>query len=177
MRNFLILGVLILFIAAPAMAQDYPKAEVSGDYQYIRANPGGSNCQGAAGSVAGNLNDWFGVVGEFGGCKFTGQPAGTSAHLLNYLFGPRVTYRSYGRLAPFAHVLFGGERFTASVSGVGSASSNSFALALGGGADYNLQGHFAIRLIQVEYLYTHFGGVRQNNARIEAGIVYRWGGR
>jgi opacity protein-like surface antigen len=96
---------------------------------------------------------------------------------LNYLFGPRVTYRSYGRLAPFAHVLFGGERFTASATGLGSASSNSFALALGGGADYNLRGHFAIRLIQVEYLYTNFGGVRQNNARIEAGIVYRWGGR
>jgi hypothetical protein len=50
-------------------------------------------------------------------------------------------------------------------------------MALGGGADYKLAGPFAIRLIQVEYLYTHFGGVRQNNARIEAGIVYRWGGR
>jgi len=177
MRNFLILGVLILFLAAPAMAQDYPKAEVSGDYQYIRLNPGGSNCQGGAGSVAGNLNSWFGVVGEFGGCKITGQPSGTSAHALNYLFGPRVTYRSYGSLEPFAHVLLGGQRITASVSGVGSASTNSFAMALGGGADYKLTEHFALRLIQVEYLYTHFGGARQNNARIEAGIVYRWGGR
>jgi hypothetical protein len=39
MRNLLILGVLILFVAAPAMAQrgyeGYPKAEVSGDYQYV----------------------------------------------------------------------------------------------------------------------------------------------
>jgi opacity protein-like surface antigen len=182
MRNLLILGALILFVAAPAMAQggyegSYPKAEVSGNYQYIRLNPGGSNCQGGAGSVAGNLNSWFGVVGEFGGCKITGQPSGTSAHLLNYLFGPRVTYRSYGRLQPFGHVLFGGERLTASATGLGSASSNSFAMALGGGADYYLRGHFTLRLIQVEYLYTHFGGVRQNNARIEAGIVYHWGGR
>jgi opacity protein-like surface antigen len=176
MRNFLILGVLIL-AATPAMAQDYPKAEVSGDYQYIRLNPGGTNCQGAAGSVAGNLNDWFGVVGEFGGCKITGQPSGTSAHALNYLFGPRVTYRSYGRLTPFAHLLLGGERITASVSGAGSASTNSFAMALGGGADYKVTEHVALRLIQVEYLYTHFGGTRQNNARIEAGLVYRWGGR
>ena len=174
MRNLFILGVLILFMAAPALAQDYPRAEVSGDYQYIRLNPGGVNCQGAAGSAAGNLNSWFGVVGEFGGCKITGQPSGTSAHALNYLFGPRVTYRSYGRLTPFAHVLLGGQRDTFSVSGAGSASTNSFAMALGGGADYEMNGHVAIRLIQVEYFYTHFGGNRQNNARIEAGIVYRW---
>jgi opacity protein-like surface antigen len=177
MRNLLILGVLILIVAAPARAQYYPKAEVSGDYQFIRLNPGGTNCQGGAGSVAGNLNSWFGVVGEFGGCKITGQPSGTSAHALNYLFGPRVTYRSYGSLAPFAHVLLGGERITASATGLGSASSNSFAMALGGGADYKLTEHVALRLIQVEYLYTHFGGTRQNNARIEAGVVYRWGGR
>jgi opacity protein-like surface antigen len=177
MRNLLILGVLSLIVAAPARAQYYPKAEVSGDYQYIRLNPGGSNCQGGAGSVAGNLNSWFGVVGEFGGCKITGQPSGTSAHALNYLFGPRVTYRSYGSLTPFAHVLLGGERITASATGFGSASSNSFAMALGGGADYKLTEHIALRLIQVEYLYTHFGGTRQNNARIEAGVVYRWGAR
>jgi opacity protein-like surface antigen len=181
MRNSLILGVFVLFVAAPAMAQkgyeEYPKAEVSGDYQYIHANPGGNNCQGGAGSVAGNLNNWFGVVGEFGGCKVTGQPAGVSAHALNYLFGPRVTYRSYGSLAPFAHILLGGQRDTVSVRGFGSTSTNSFAMAIGGGADYRLTEHFAIRLIQVEYLYTHFSGTRQNNARIEAGIVYRWGGK
>ena len=177
MRNLLILAVLSLIVAAPARAQYYPKAEVSGDYQYIRLNPGGANCQGGAGSVAGNLNSWFGVVGEFGGCKITGQPSGTSAHALNYLFGPRVTYRSYGSLTPFAHVLLGGERITASATGFGSASSNSFAMALGGGADYKLTEHIALRLIQVEYLYTHFGGARQNNARIEAGVVYRWGAR
>jgi opacity protein-like surface antigen len=50
-------------------------------------------------------------------------------------------------------------------------------MALGGGADYKLTEHVALRLIQVEYLYTHFIGTRQNNARIESGIVYRWGGR
>jgi opacity protein-like surface antigen len=177
MRNFLILGVLILFVAAPAWAQDYPKAEVSGDYQYLHLNPGGNNCQGGAGSVAGNLNDWFGVVGEFGGCKVTGQPAGVSAHALNYLFGPRVTYRSYGSLTPFAHILLGGQRDTVSLRGFGSTSTNSFAMALGGGADYKMTEHIALRLIQVEYFYTHFGGTRQNNARIEAGLVYRWGGR
>jgi opacity protein-like surface antigen len=50
-------------------------------------------------------------------------------------------------------------------------------MSLGGGADYKWNEHIAIRVIQVEYLYTHFGGARQNNARIEAGIVFRFGGR
>jgi len=27
----------------------------------------------------------------------------------------------------------------------------------------------------VEYLYTHFGGARQNNMRLESGLVYRFG--
>ncbi len=101
MRSLLILGVDILFIAAPAMAQETPKAEIFGGYQYLRLNPGGSNCQGGGGSVAGNLNNWFGVVGDFGACKVTGLPSGVSAHAINYLFGPKATYRSYGSLTPF----------------------------------------------------------------------------
>ncbi len=165
MRSLLRLGVVILFIAAPAMAQETPKAEIFGGYQYLRLNPGGSNCQGGGGSIAGNLNDWFGVVGDFGACKVTGLPSGVSAHAINYLFGPKVAYRSYGSLTPFAQVLFGGQHF----GGSGGASANSFAMTLGGGADYKFTEHVAIRLIQVEYMYTHFAGTRQNNARIEAG--------
>lgn len=177
MRKLLILLVLTLCAAGAALAQDYPKAEVSGGYMYMRLNPGGANCHGGGGSFAANLNDWFGVVGDFSGCKVTGLVSGTSAHAFNYLFGPRVTYRSYGSLTPYAHFLIGGERFTSSLTGVGSASSNAFAMALGGGADYKMSEHLALRLIQVEYFYTHFGGATQNNARIQAGIVYRWGER
>ncbi len=137
MRNLLILGALILVAAAPVRAQDYPKAEVFGGYQYIRLNPGGANCQGIGGSAAGNLNNWFGVVGDFGYCRVTGLPSGTSAHAVNYLFGPRVTYRSYGKLTPFGHVLFGGQHF--GVTGGGTA--NAFAMALGGGAEPTLAAH------------------------------------
>ncbi len=181
MRKLLILLGLIVLIAGSACAQNYPKAEVSGDYMYIRVNPGGGasgqNCHGVGGNVAGNLNDWFGVVGDFGGCRVTGLPSGVSSHAYTYLFGPRVSYRNTSPLTPFAQLLFGGERATRSVSGVGSGSNNAFAMSLGGGADYSVNEHIAIRVIQVEYLYTHFGGARQNNARIEAGIVFRFGGR
>jgi opacity protein-like surface antigen len=165
MRNLFILAALILFVAAPAIAQEIPKAELFGGYEYLRLNPGGSNCHGGDANLAYNLNNWLGGVGDFGVCKVSGA----SAHAINYLFGPRVSYRGHGSLTPFAQVLFGGEHDAG-----GGVSFNSFAMTLGGGADYKFTDHVSFRG-QVEYLYTHFGGARQNNARIEAGIVYRWG--
>jgi len=173
MRNFFMLVLLTAFFAAPALAQEEPKAELFGGYEYLRIS-GGNNCHGGGGNLAYNFSNWLGAVGDFGVCKVTGLPSGTNANAFNYLFGPRLSYRSSSSLTPFAQVLFGGERLGAGVSGVGSGSVNSFAFTLGGGADYKFTDHVSFRG-QVEYLYTHFGGATQNNARIEAGIVYRWG--
>jgi opacity protein-like surface antigen len=171
----------MFIVAGSAMAQETPKAEIFGGYQYIRLNPGagatGANCQGGAGSVTGNLNHWFGVVGDFGACKLTGLPSGTSAHLVNYLFGPKFTYRTHGRLTPYAQVLFGAQHFGGSIAGFGAGTDNSFAMTFGGGADFELTNHVSFRLVQAEYLYTSFGGTHQNNARISSGLVYRWGAR
>jgi opacity protein-like surface antigen len=167
MRNLFILAVLILFVAAPAMAQETPQAEFFGGYEYERLNPGGVNCHGFGANAAYNFNNWLGGVADFGICN--APDAGF--HNATYLFGPRVSYRSYGSLTPFGQLLIGDDH----VAGGGSAS-DSFALTLGGGADYKLTDHVSLRG-QVEYLHTHFGGTGQNNARIEAGIVYRWGRR
>ena len=48
-------------------------------------------------------------------------------------------------------------------------------MTFGGGADFQLTRHVALRAIQVEYLYTHFSGARQNNMRLQSGLVYRFG--
>ena len=166
MRNFIILIVLALFVAAPAMAQGTaPKAEFFAGYEYEHLNPGGAGCHGFDANLAYNFSDWLGAVGDLGVCKETG--VGSGLHDVNYLFGPRVTYRNYGKLNPFGQVLFGGQHI-----GGNGGTANSFALTLGGGVDYKYNDRFAIRLIQVEYLRTHFAGFGQNNARIEAGLVY-----
>lgn len=187
MRKLSFLGGLVLFVAVPAMAQEYPKGEVGGGYMYVRINPGGGasgqDCHGGFGSVAGNLNSWFGVAGEFGGCKVTGLPSGVSAKAFTYLFGPRVTYRGHGGFEPFGEFLFGGahDSITAPNPTPPPASltvtDNAFAMAIGGGADYKVTSHVAIRLIQADYLYTKFGNTHQNNARIQAGIIFRFGSR
>jgi opacity protein-like surface antigen len=166
MRNFIILIVLALFVAAPAMAQGTaPKAEFFAGYEYEHLNPGGRSCNGFDANLAYNFSDWLGGVGDFGFCKESG--VGSGLHDVNYLFGPRVTYRNYGKLNPFGQVLFGGQHI-----GGNGGSANSFTVTLGGGVDYKYNDRFSIRLIQVEYLRTHFGGTGQNNARIEAGLVY-----
>ncbi len=185
MRSLLMVGMLLFVVAGSAVAQDQPRSEVGGNYTYIRINPGGSasgqNCHGGGGSVAGNLNQYLGVVGEFSGCKWTGLASGLSAHTLTYLFGPRLTYRGHGRFEPFGEALFGGAHIGGSASGIGSGSDNAFAMAIGGGADYKFTRSVAIRLIQADYLYTKFnfgpGYTHQNNVRIQAGVVLRFGGR
>ena len=166
MRNFFRFVLLAAFMVAPAVAQEGPRAELFGGYEYLRLNPGGTGCHGFGANLGYNLNNWFGAVGDFGVCKETG---GSTFHNINYLFGPRFSYRSYGKLTPFAQVLFGGQHAAGS-----NLAFDSFAMTLGGGAEYSYNQHISFRG-QAEYLYTHFGGTRQNNARIEAGVVYRWG--
>jgi opacity protein-like surface antigen len=176
-KLFIVLGFALLATSV-AQAQESRGMEVSGQYQFVRISPGqgapSSNCQGAGGTFAANLNSWVGLVGDVGGCKVTGLPTGFSSHEINYLFGPRFAYHNSGRMTPYAQVLFGGETLSASATGFGSASTNAFAMTFGGGADFKITRHLAFRAIQVEYLYTHFSGAKQNNMRIQSGLVYRF---
>jgi opacity protein-like surface antigen len=170
-------GVLFFAFAGSARAQDEPKGEVAGNYTYVRINPGGGassqDCHGGGGSAAWSLNHYLGVVGEFSGCKVTGLPSVVSAHAFTYLFGPRLTYRGYGHFEPFGEALFGGVH----VGGTGVVSDSAFAMAIGGGVDYKWKPSVAIRFVQADYLYTRFSSTNQNNFRLQAGVVFRFGGR
>jgi outer membrane protein OmpA-like peptidoglycan-associated protein len=61
-------------------------------------------------------------------------------------------------------------------------AQSTFALTAGGGADLRVHRHFAIRLIQAEYLMTRFpdtssgNSATQNDMRLSSGIVFRFGG-
>jgi opacity protein-like surface antigen len=178
MRKFMIGCGLLLLGTISANAQENRGVEVSGNYQYVRFNPGngasGINCQGGSGSFGAYLTSRLGVIGEFGACKVTGLPSGATAHEMDYLFGPRMYFHSHGRVFPFVQALVGAERFSAGVSGVGSGSTNAFAMAAGGGADITLTRHVSFRA-QADYLYTHFSSANQNSLRLQSGIVWRFG--
>jgi hypothetical protein len=171
-KSFWVLTLLAIFaFALPAKAQDEtPKAEVYVGYDYVRVNSAGTsfNFNGGSGQLAYNVNHWFWVVGDFGG-YYTGN--GDTAGLISYLFGPRVSLRGHGKLTPFAQVLLGGAR------SIVNAPQNAFAMTAGGGVDYRISEHFAVRPVQAEYFLTRFtnGATnQQNNFRYSAGVVFRF---
>jgi outer membrane immunogenic protein len=169
----IMLGVMLLFSSAASAQGEGAKAEVFAGYSYIRANPGfgepSFNMNGGSASVSFNPSSSFGIVADFGGYhagSIAGEPV--DANFYTYLFGPKLAYRN-DRFTPFVQALFGGIH----ASGNGS-SDNAFAMALGGGLDVDVTDHFGIRLIQAEYLMTQFSSETQNNARISAGVVFRF---
>ncbi len=172
-------GALLIF-PLTASAQDAPRAEFSAGFSLLREVELSSlNLYGWNASVAGNLNKWFGVVGDFGGnynSPGAGPfgPSGADVKAHTFLFGPRFSYRSGGRMTMFTHALFGGAHGSAGAFGF-SASDTAFAMALGGGFDVGLTEAVAIRAVQLDYLMTRFGGNRQNNVRLVIGLVVRFG--
>jgi hypothetical protein len=164
--------VLCLLLGLSAHAQD-SKADAYVGFQYTRAS--GStvpNFTGGVGQFAYYPSKWLGVVGEVSGAADTD---GRGSAMYTYMGGPRATLR-HGRTQPYVQVLIGGARFTNSgvQQGSGPASANSFAAAVGGGVDLKVVHHFSIRLVQVDYLFTHFTGATQNNLRLSSGFVFRF---
>ena len=192
MKKWALLCGVMLFVPAVAAAQDTPRIETFAGYSYIHMNDlGTASLNGGSASAAFNPTDWLGIEGDFGG--YSGTKGGLNGTMFTYLFGPRISLRR-GRFTPFAQALFGGAHTSADpppdlgalirprtqegVAGGGVfASSNTFAMALGGGVDVSATEHVSVRLIQAEYLLTEFDdGVRnrQNSARISAGVVLRF---
>ncbi len=194
MRKFACLMGLLLLVSLNARAQNTSKIEVFGGYSYLRYRPDVStagapssvNFNGGVGSVAVNLNHWIGGVGEVAGyhaSTITSNP-GATINAVTYLFGPKI-FVSTGKITPFAQALFGGIHEIPSGFGANEVSQNAFAMALGGGLDWNAGHHIAVRLGQIEYLMTRFnnttmGGIEaagnemQNSFRYSAGVVFRF---
>ena len=112
-----------------------------------------------------------------------GHPGGggLSGTMYTYTGGPRLPVPGNHRRKPFVQLLAGGGRLNASSSGI-SAGENSFAMAIGGGLDFTIRHRLAIRVIEADYLLTQFAhpdgsSAAQNNVRISAGLVFRFGVR
>ena len=174
MRKFITVGLLLGLFSVAAFAQEMggtPKAEIFGGYQYTRFD-GGLNANGWNTSVAGNLNNWFGIAGDFSGAYKTQN--GVSFNNYTYTFGPVVSYRHNETITPFAHFLAGGYRASASFSGA-SGSSNGFAMMFGGGVDVKATRHVGVRAIQFDWLSLHSNGTSDNNnMRISTGLLLRY---
>ena len=174
-KSFWVLALLaILAFTLPARAQEEtPKVELYAGYDYVRLTSGATsfNFNGGSGQFDYNVNHWLGAVGELGG-YYTSKDY--RAGIISYQFGPRINLRGHGRVTPFAQVLFGGAR------SIDISPENTFAMTAGGGVEFKISEHFAIRPVQAEYFLTKFtdgASNRQNNFRYGAGIAFRFGAR
>jgi outer membrane protein OmpA-like peptidoglycan-associated protein/opacity protein-like surface antigen len=185
---------------------DPPKIEWFFGYSFWHATPTDSGnrmvyLHGGSTSFAYNFNRYLGLVADFGGYADSRltlfSPAGSktfdsSGSAYTYLFGPRFSYRRYERFTPFVQGLFGGVHASSvtisgckgSLSCTPLSSDNAFAMMLGGGLDIALSHHIALRLIEADFLLTHFTDPFsptgqsgwQKNVRLSTGIVLRFGG-
>jgi len=191
---------LLLAIAAVSMpsaaraqgkpAVDSPRVELAIDYSYLHSNapPAGCGCfsmNGGSATIAVPIkSSAFALSGDLTAVHGVNiSSAGYDLTLTAYTVGVRYK-RAVGQSAwsPFGHALVGGVHDSGSLtqveSGSGSSGTNAFAANLGGGLDLRLNHRFSIRLIEADYLLTTFNNQsnnRQNNARISAGAVIRFG--
>jgi len=179
-----LLAVVSLSGVSAYAQESAPKVDVFAGYSYVQASPGVTgvdsfHLHGGNASVAYNVTNWLGGVADFGGYT-NGNILNThtSGTFSTYLFGPRVSYRHYSRITPFGQVLFGVAHSNAAAFNTGN-TQNAFTMTAGGGVDYKLFNHFAIRPFQAEYLMTRFAegtlGTRtQNNLRVSTGFLFRF---
>lgn len=169
-RLILLVGlVLCLTTSAFAQSENNPAVEVFGGASILRNGataPSYSLYGGWQAQASFNFNRNFGLTTDFGGQYRS--VLGVRAQQYEYLFGPRVMIR--GRRATFfAHGLVGGNTFHAT-----GGSLHGFATGVGGGLDYNVGNHFAIRVVQADYLRTRLSSTWLNDARVGIGIVFKF---
>jgi opacity protein-like surface antigen len=206
MRKCFLLSLLV-FLPVLLVAQssdEHPKADVFGGYSYLGGNvsfPGGWEVQGT-----GYFTRHFGVTADFSGHYSSESPASdplvsdTRERIHTYLFGPTYTIRK-GKHAIFAHALLGGahssSHFTLPITSFFPTitvtqvpvdnSASAFAMAIGGGVDLGVTKHLAVRVGQLDWLYTRFKanevGVTgisdanrnyQSTFRYSGGVVFRF---
>jgi opacity protein-like surface antigen len=169
MRKIAWLLALALCSAGSAQARpdEHPTVELFGGPSLMRNGVtapsfslyGGWQAQGSY-----NFNSHFGMTTDFGGQYRS--ISGTRVSQYEYLFGPRVMTRIQ-RVKLFGHGLVGANTFR-----VSGQSTTGFAAGVGGGLDYEVSRHFAVRVIQADYLRTRLSNAWFHDARIGVGVVF-----
>jgi hypothetical protein len=172
MRKLILAVAVIGLMSISAFAQNESKFDFFAGYSYLHVGDAGDEANVPAGfelQGTGYFNKNFGITGDFSG--HYKSVSGVDFNIHNFLFGPTVR-GNVGKASPYAHFLRGGTRAGAGFAG---ASDTAFSYAIGGGLDVSAGHSFSIRLVQVDWLRTHFVDDWQNHARVSTGIVFNWG--
>lgn len=195
MLKFLGAVGLILCLGQIAAAQDSPEWQIygGGSFGHIDVSPPFAvstlnkvSSWGYNLGVEQYVNGWIGGVLEVGdyyrrptvdlaSVGFPGVKEQVRTHNFFILFGPQVRH-DFGKFTPFARATLGYSRaIFEDQAGFINSKQNSFATGLGGGIDVRVHPHIAIRVIEADYVLTHFRSERQDNWKVSAGAVFSWG--
>lgn len=165
-------GIILLFllVSMGAAAQDFPKAEIFGGYQFTRQQS--VNWNGWDAALTGNFNKWLGMTGDFSGAYKSQNGIGVKSY--TFTFGPTIAARSNETFTPFGHVLLGGFHQVADASGTSLGTNNGFAFIAGGGVDAKITPHIAARLGQFDWMSFHASDASSNIFRYAGGVVFRF---
>lgn len=186
MKKLLALFALLAVSGIPTLAQGRPLFEFNGGYTYQRWDvptvlqpPSSLNYNGFNVGGAFHVMNWLALAADITG-TYNSQN-GADTNIYSYLAGPRIYPLGHHKLTPYGHALFG-------VSSLHiprniPETEGKFSFAIGGGLDYSLGRHFAIRLGQFDYQRTQFLRYadpsidNQNNFKYSAGVVVKFGER
>ncbi len=201
MRKFIALVFCVVTLGALALAQieqqpaaAEPRSELFGGYAFQHADTSGSDLMTRAGGFNVNSTSLNGFVIEFShywpnnfgftidlsrGSNSAVDSTGTKYVRSTYMAGP--SYRLRKKLflfTPSVHALVGFDHddFTVPNNSGGVFDLKDTELAAAGGVAFDgvLSRHLAVRVAQVDYLYTHNYGTNQSSFRYSGGVVVRF---
>lgn len=191
MRKLLTFASLTFLLTVVSVPKAYSQVELYGGYSHLQL----SNVSSGIGTSS---NGWQGgaylhLLGPWGFEADYSNHYGVSPDLNYYvpeftqLYGPRFTL-ALPRIHPFVHALFGtvhGEAeqylILTPCGPLGCPPSppnfteNAFGMAFGGGLNVKATRHIWLRLVQVDYIRAQFTNNTQNDVRVSAGLVFRFG--
>jgi hypothetical protein len=150
------------------------KWEIGGGYNFYHET--GEHFNGGYGTFIYHPKPCYGLVGDF---TFDGHSeTGNSSFMGWYMFGARVEHQT-PKITPYGQFLLGdvysSSKYSGGSGGSTSVSANAFGMKIGGGIDYNVTPSFGIRMGQLTWDVSHFGGAFQNNFDFSAGAVWHIG--
>ncbi len=182
------IALLSLALASSACAQAVP-GTVNFRFSEQISNAPAGNCgcfglEGAAVDADGRIAGAGAAHGKMfslaadGGVEHTGAVADApyGLTLTTLTAGPRLWLPAH-KMRVFGQALLGfahGSNSEFPQNNTLVPSANSFALDLGGGADYPISKRFAVRVLQLDYLRTSLPNIStnwQNNLRLGVGIT------
>jgi opacity protein-like surface antigen len=190
MKKLLALFAFVVLLALPTFAQDQtPVFEVGGGYQFRSFDTQLAprlNENGGFFTADFNINRWLGMAAQID-ITHTNQGVNGTWNDYGFMFGPQIYPLGHHRLTPFVHGLFGVSYISVFLpatpppnqQAAATVTDNAFSYEVGGGLDWSLTRHVALRLPEADFEQQRFfgGNPNQNNFKFSAGIVFRFGDR